>query len=69
MAWDWKRAVRECKSTDDVTVIVALTKHEDARVRKSALKEMCPCRVKQDISAFWERVLEMLEDEGNLYKP
>ena len=38
-------------------IIIALTKHNEARIRKRALKELCPCRVKDDVPAFWARVL------------
>ncbi len=31
-------------------------------VRRRALREMCPCRVKQDLTDFWNRVLEMTHD-------
>ena len=31
-------------------------------VRRRALREMCPCRVKQDLTDFWKRVLEMTHD-------
>ena len=40
----------------DEDLIISLTKHEDARIRKRALKELCPCHVKDDVPAFWERV-------------
>lgn len=39
-----------------------------SQVRKKALVEMCPCRVKTDISDFWERVLEMLDDPSDLVR-
>ncbi|XP_062586258.1 uncharacterized protein LOC134247873 [Saccostrea cucullata] len=55
-------AVRLCKETTDIDVIIELTKHENARVRRTALVEMCPCRVKKDLSDFWARVLEMVDD-------
>ena len=55
-------ALRLCKSTTDIDVVIALSKHNDAQVRKAALKEMCPCRVKVDIEEFWERVLAMVDD-------
>lgn len=43
----------ECVSrlmeSTDVDEIVELSAHSSARVRKAALKEMCPCRVKLDV--------------------
>lgn len=59
---DWKEALRLCASTTDIDVIVELTKHENPQVRQKALREMCPCRVKTDITDFWRRVLEMTDD-------
>ncbi len=63
---DWKAAVRLCGSTHNIETVVALTKHQDPRVRKSALKQMCPCRVKEDVSEFWIRVFQMSRDEGTV---
>ncbi|CAF4261946.1 unnamed protein product, partial [Adineta steineri] len=28
-------------------------------------KEICPCRVKDDIDLFWERVIEMIDDPAD----
>ena len=55
-------ALRLCKSTSDIDVVISLSKHSDPLVRKAALKEMCPCRVKIDIEDFWDRVLAMVDD-------
>lgn len=30
--------------------------------RKRALGELCPCRVKDDVDEFWERVFDMVND-------
>ncbi|XP_052784679.1 uncharacterized protein LOC128220356 [Mya arenaria] len=38
--------------------------HKSARVRQRALKEMCPCHVKEDLTEFWDRVLDMVGDES-----
>lgn len=59
-----KEALRRCKITTDIDEIIAMTKHESAQVRQRALKEMCPCRVKRDLSDFWRRVFEMVHDEA-----
>ena len=57
-------AIRLCEKTTIIETIISLTKHQSARVRQRALKEVCPCRVKEDITEFWERVVEMVEDEA-----
>ena len=59
-----KEALRKCKETTCIEDIIELTKHEDPQVRQVALREMCPCRVKKDLSDFWTRVLEMLHDDA-----
>ena len=57
-------AIRLCEKTTTIETIISLTKHQSARVRQRALKEMCPCRVKEDLSDFWDRVVEMVNDEA-----
>ena len=57
-------ALRLCEKTTIIETIISLTKHNSARVRQRALKEMCPCRVKEDLSDFWNRVMEMINDES-----
>ncbi|PVD19348.1 hypothetical protein C0Q70_19835 [Pomacea canaliculata] len=56
-------ALRLCEQTTDIDTILALTHHPAPSVRKRALVEMCPCRVQEDLSEFWERVFEMISDE------
>lgn len=58
-------ALRLCRETEDIKTILELTKHVDPVVRKRALKEICPCRVKDDIDVFWERVIEMIDDPAD----
>lgn len=60
-----KDALRLCRETEDIQTILALTNHADPIVRQRALKEICPCRVKDDIDLFWERVLEMINDPAD----
>lgn len=58
-------ALRLCSNTTDIDTIIELSKHENAQVRQTALKQMCPCRVKKDLSDFWNRVFEMIHDEND----
>ncbi|KAK3584658.1 hypothetical protein CHS0354_001237 [Potamilus streckersoni] len=60
-----KEALRLCAETTDIDVIIDLTKHDNPQVRQRALREMCPCRVKADLADFWNRVLEMIDDEAD----
>ena len=61
-------AKRLAAETTDIDVILELTKHPDALVRKYSLREMCPCRVKNDIELFWKRVVEMVDDKDALVR-
>ena len=56
-------ATRLAQETTDVDVIIALSKHPNPMIRKKSLVQMCPCRVREDIDRFWERVFEMVSDE------
>ena len=61
-------AVKLARETTDVNVIIELSRHSNPHVRKESLREMCPCRVKEDIDLFWNRVIEMIEDEDRLVR-
>ena len=47
---------------DDVAALIDETRHPDARVRRRALRDLCPCEVRANVGAVWDRVLEMRED-------
>ena len=64
LALNEKEALRLCVDTSDIDTIISLTKHKSPVVRQKALREMCPCRVKDDLTEFWNRVLEMRDDEA-----
>lgn len=54
---------RKILDTEDIDEIIEFTKHKDNEVRLAAVKQLCPCKVRKDIDAFWDRVFEMVEDE------
>lgn len=54
---------RKAAETEDIDVIIELTKHKDNEVRLAAVKQLCPCKVRKDVDDFWNRVFEMVEDE------
>ena len=60
-----KESLRLCHDTEDIDVLVDLTKHEDPTIRQKALREMCPCHVKVDIPDFWSRIFEMTKDPSD----
>ena len=61
-------ASRLASETTDINVIIALSRHSNPLVRKRSLVQMCPCRVKEDIDLFWNRVYEMICDEDALVR-
>ena len=38
------------------------SRHPDARERRAALHDMCPCEQKRVAGALWDRILEMRSD-------
>ena len=50
-------------STEDIDEIINYTRDPDPQFRRRALRHICPCQVYDKIELFWERVLEMVDDE------
>lgn len=48
--------------SDSVEEHIRKTQSENPKDRLLALKQMCPCRVKEDIDLFWNRIFEMVND-------
>jgi hypothetical protein len=42
--------------------ILELTYHADARVRRTAVQQLCPCHLKANYAPVWTRILEMVSD-------
>jgi hypothetical protein len=38
------------------------SRHPSARERRSALLELCPCEVRANVPAVWDRLVEMQND-------
>ena len=49
-------------SDTDSRKIVELSKSIDPKIRLHALKQMCPCKVRDDIDLLWDRIFEMVDD-------
>lgn len=60
-----KKIRLEC---DTVEEFIRLTRDEDWKIRKAALREMCPCHVKKEIPEIWQRTLEMYTDENAMVR-
>jgi len=46
----------------DIEQLLALTQDPDPRTRRRAVRELCPCEIKSDVSSVWNRLLEMRAD-------
>jgi len=42
--------------------VIAITHDPSPKVRKEALRDMCPCHVKNNIESLWVRIIEMAND-------
>lgn len=58
-----KELINICRNTEDIDEILQYTYHEDADIRLEACKQLCPCKVQEDIDEFWNRVFAMADDE------
>ena len=48
---------------DDIAAAVEQSKDDDPKQRRAALMALCPCHVRADVKAVWDRLLEMQTDE------
>ena len=58
-------ALELAKKTSNIYEIIELTKHSNPDVRLSAVKQLCPCKVLEDIDEFWEQLFTMVDDEDD----
>jgi HEAT repeats len=47
------------RTADEVVELIELSRDPDPKARKIALANLCPCHVRADHPAAWDRVLEM----------
>lgn len=54
--------------TSEMTIdeYLADTYHDDPKVRLARLRSLCPCHVKDDVDMFWNRIIEMVDDEDGI---
>ena len=55
--------LKRIQETEDMYELIKLSKVPDNVVRLKAIQQMCPCRVKDDIPEFWERLFSLAKDE------
>ena len=46
----------------EIRDVLEQTHHPDSRVRRKALHDLCPCRVRSNEVGVWDRLLEMRHD-------
>ena len=51
-----------CPSEQQIPQLIAFTRDEDPRVRRLALKHLCPCRLQRERDLVWGRVFELVND-------
>ncbi|MBS25348.1 MAG: hypothetical protein CMQ28_06870 [Gammaproteobacteria bacterium] len=47
----------------EIEELLKATRHDKPKIRKSALLDLCPCRVKANNVKIWDRLLAMRNDE------
>lgn len=53
-----------CPSEHQIPELLALTHDDDPKVRRLALKHLCPCRLRRKGEVVWHRVFELTCDPG-----
>ena len=48
--------------SDDIAEFLTLTQDQDIRVRKAAVRNLCPCHLKANHPRVWDRMIEMSAD-------
>ena len=51
-----------CPTEDQIPMLLRLTHDSDPRVRRLALKHLCPCRLQREREPVWARVFELADD-------
>ncbi len=54
--------VGDANRCSDVAGLLALTADEDPAVGAHALRSLCPCHLRRDIPAVWDRLLILVHD-------
>lgn len=52
-----------CPTEEQIPQLLAFTHDDDPKVRRLALKHLCPCRLQRQRDAVWDRIFEMTTDD------
>jgi hypothetical protein len=56
------------RTQDQIDELIGLTFDDDAKVRKIAVANLCPCHVRADFSEAWDRIIAMTADESPIVR-
>ena len=51
-----------CPTEQQIPQLLEYTRDEDPKVRRLAVKHLCPCRLQRHCGLVWERVFELIQD-------
>jgi hypothetical protein len=51
-----------CPTDLQLQDLLSLSRQRDPKVRRIAVKNLCPCHVRRDVPEVWQRLLEMSAD-------
>jgi hypothetical protein len=66
--WGVPGAGDTSRTQDEIDELIGLTFDDDAKVRKIAVVNLCPCHVRADFPEAWDRILAMTTDESPLVR-
>ena len=66
--WGVPTAADRSRTADEIEELIELTRDDDPKVRTIAVTNLCPCHVRADFGAAWDRVLDMTSDPSPIVR-